>query len=607
MRQRIQLLKQMITVNWRTLITFAIIYRILGVLVFFPIIRFLFLFAIRISPYDYVTINAMADFLMLPSTIGLILLIGILLGAYAALELLALSVIYHYSANNKKLALWPFLTISLERLKTGLKKGHVFGVVLALLIGLLVNISHFSGIASTINIPEYWLDNITTFTWLFVSAIVLFIALLIAMIRHTYSFNALALENKSFSESRPYRQQLTIKQYLTIAFEFIVLNLILNVVLYGAYVIILAIIGAIVSATQTQEVVLGVLLTIFYTVYLLIASFAVLALVPINYAWLSTWFHSHEATNSLTPVSRGSTKTLSFKQPKVKWTAAIIVFLVVALNSVNVYGVITDERGLFDLGPPDIIAHRGASADAPENTIAALEKAAEQNADGIEFDVHLTSDNVPVVIHDRTVGRTTDAPHNLRVQEMTYEEIRALDAGAWFSQEFEGEAIPTLEEAIEVIDPHAEIFLDMKDYRDQSTEVVYEILEEMDVVDNTVFMSFSSSQLRLIKDLNEDIETLHLVSTFFGSIHTITDQPHVDHFGFEGHMTLNNPSYIDSVRARDKRLSVWTINTEEQLRDVTIAGVDGIITDYPVRAREVAYSQPTNPLITQILRDLFDN
>ncbi|MGH7374824.1 MAG: glycerophosphodiester phosphodiesterase family protein, partial [Candidatus Rokuibacteriota bacterium] len=93
---------------------------------------------------------------------------------------------------------------------------------------------------------------------------------------------------------------------------------------------------------------------------------------------------------------------------------------------------------------PLVIAHRGASADAPENTIAAFELAVEQGADGIELDVHLSADEHPVVIHDFTLERTTDGAGP--VSEHTVRELKRLDAGGWRDRRFRGQRVQTLQE-----------------------------------------------------------------------------------------------------------------------------------------------------------------
>src|SRR5690554_7959632 len=96
-----------------------------------------------------------------------------------------------------------------------------------------------------------------------------------------------------------------------------------------------------------------------------------------------------------------------------------------------------------------VLAHRGYSGKAPENTMAAFELAVKSGADGLELDVHITKDGEVVVIHDDTVDRTTDGTG--RVEDYTYEELLKFDAGSWFGEEFKGERLPTLADVCEIV------------------------------------------------------------------------------------------------------------------------------------------------------------
>ena len=103
----------------------------------------------------------------------------------------------------------------------------------------------------------------------------------------------------------------------------------------------------------------------------------------------------------------------------------------------------------IDLSRPAIIAHRGDKTHAPENTMAAFKMAAENGADAIEFDVKLTADGRVIVLHDQTVNRTTNGTG--RISQLPFAAVRELDAGAWFSEKFRGERIPTLDEVFETV------------------------------------------------------------------------------------------------------------------------------------------------------------
>src|SRR5438034_6344625 len=107
-----------------------------------------------------------------------------------------------------------------------------------------------------------------------------------------------------------------------------------------------------------------------------------------------------------------------------------------------------------------IIAHRGASHDAPENTLAAVHLAWQQNADAVEIDVHLSKDGKLVVIHDATTKRTCGVSH--KVRELTLAELKSLDAGKWKGRQWVGETIPTLDEVLDIVPKGRGLVIEMK-------------------------------------------------------------------------------------------------------------------------------------------------
>ncbi len=143
------------------------------------------------------------------------------------------------------------------------------------------------------------------------------------------------------------------------------------------------------------------------------------------------------------------------------------------------------------IAPPAIIAHRGASAHAPENTLAAFQLALEHGADGIELDAKLTSDGQVAVIHDQTVDRTTGV-HGV-VREMTMAQIKALDAGSFFDSAFAGEPIPTLAEVFDVVGSRALINVEITNYtsvRDALPDKIADLVIRHHMENTVLFSSF---------------------------------------------------------------------------------------------------------------------
>ncbi len=147
---------------------------------------------------------------------------------------------------------------------------------------------------------------------------------------------------------------------------------------------------------------------------------------------------------------------------------------------------------LSNLPKPAVIAHRGASAGAPENTLAAFKLALDQGADAIELDTKLSADGHPVVIHDQTVDRTTMSAG--KVSEHTVADLSKMDAGSHFSSAFRGEPIPTLEEVFKAIGQHAIINVELTNYAtpgDNLANTVADLVRQYKLTQRVFFSSFN--------------------------------------------------------------------------------------------------------------------
>ena len=238
---------------------------------------------------------------------------------------------------------------------------------------------------------------------------------------------------------------------------------------------------------------------------------------------------------------------------------------------------------------PLILAHRGASAHAPENTMAAFELALEQGAHGVELDAKLSADGEVVVIHDPSVERTTDGQG--RVSQLDLTALRELDAGSFFSEQFKGEKIPALAEVFETIGKRAIINVELTNYktpRDGLADKVCELVRRFGLQDSVLFSSFLPSNLARTRSLLPDVPRGLLAlggwigwwARSFG-------------FNFGDYQALNpglsdtTPQQIARVHRLKRYVNVWTVNAAEDMRRLIGWGVDGIITDDPKLAMEV--------------------
>lgn len=245
---------------------------------------------------------------------------------------------------------------------------------------------------------------------------------------------------------------------------------------------------------------------------------------------------------------------------------------------------------------PIVIAHRGASGYAPENTIAAFEKAIELKADMVELDVHLSKDGEVVVIHDETLDRTTNMTG--LVKDHNWSELKDADAGNWKGDEFKGEKIPTLDQAIKHINGRVKLIIEIKDGGDfypGLEKKVWEVVQANNAQSWCEVQSFSQDAVELFHALNTGLPLYKLV---VGNIPVLP--LHIDN-GLKGGSALKHKEYtgvnpnkkfakkriVKKLHARGQKIYVWTVNKEDDMKHIIEAGVDGIITNYPDRLIKV--------------------
>lgn len=233
-----------------------------------------------------------------------------------------------------------------------------------------------------------------------------------------------------------------------------------------------------------------------------------------------------------------------------------------------------------------IFAHRGASKLAPENTMPAFLLALSAHADGIETDVQLTRDHVPVLIHDEELKRTTNGTG--MVQDFTYEELMSLDAGSWFSSKYSDATIVTLDEFLRwlsttTMQVNVELKTNVIEYTGIES-IVYESLKRFGVVDRTIISSFNSESIRRMKQVAPDIRTAYLTSKKQKNLAAIAKKMGAE--GLHIRHSLLNQQLVEACRKQGIALRVYTVNRPALMKKCYKFGVDAIFTDVPHMAKE---------------------
>ena len=227
------------------------------------------------------------------------------------------------------------------------------------------------------------------------------------------------------------------------------------------------------------------------------------------------------------------------------------------------------------------IAHRGFSGRYPENTLLAFEKALEAGADGMELDVHLTKDNVLVIIHDEELERTTDGSGLVR--EHTYAQLQKLDASATYCGVYGKNKIPTLEEYFELIQgwdgiTNIELKNSIIDY-DGIEERVLQMVERYSRKKDCVFSSFNHFSIQRLKALDSEASC-----GFLEESRMIAPAEYCMRYGVEcWHPYLHSlpRGIVQELQQAGIQINVWTVNTHEDMEAMLKIGVQGVITNFP--------------------------
>lgn len=236
-------------------------------------------------------------------------------------------------------------------------------------------------------------------------------------------------------------------------------------------------------------------------------------------------------------------------------------------------------KDAMDSGETLVFGHRGAKAYAPMNTIPAYELAFEQGAVGIELDVHRSKDGHPVIVHDFTVDSTSDGEGD--VVQKTLAELKALDAGSWFSDEFAGVQIPTLDEVFESVGDKLLINVEIK-FMEQETDgveqVVADCISRHNMSERVIVSSFNPFTLKNFRAIMPDVMIGFLYMANMGTEALMADVPHAARHPYEN---MIDEAYMQWAREHNYYVNTWTVNDPKRAKELQKLGVNCAITDTP--------------------------
>ncbi len=241
---------------------------------------------------------------------------------------------------------------------------------------------------------------------------------------------------------------------------------------------------------------------------------------------------------------------------------------------------------------PLVLAHRGANKVAPQNTLPAFLKAIQFNADGIETDVHLCKDGEIVICHNYTVDATSNGKGS--IDEMTFAQLRGMDFGSYFSQEYKGVTLPTLAELLTLVKNMKLINIEIKSPQ-KDNDLVKRVVEEVynfGVEKNSIISCFNPECIRQVKEIDDNLKTALLyeddelgneimtfgVAKYCQQLKANAAHPHRNLITHKEVLELHNLGIA---------VNPWTVNLKEDIIRLTNWGCDALITDIPDFCRQV--------------------
>ena len=593
---------RLLWVNWRTMAEFEILYKLLSLTVFVPVFWGIFHAVMKMTGYDYLTIENVLFFLTNPLTIAALSILFVCMAVYSMIDIGAVIFLLDQSYQGKKADLMQTVRYAVRNAARVFHRRNILVAFAVLFLIPFLNIGVASSFVSSIAIPEFILDFIKGNWYLLVLSACAVAVLGLLMLRWLYAFHYFTLEGCSFKEARTKSISLGSKNKTKDLTALLGIQLAVSV-LFLVFVIAGVWIAVCLGGLFAKLRLLGVVSSSVVWVYLAVSLLIVSALgTPISYACISILYYGHKEERQEEMIhapAPGSREKNGWKKVRYAVEGVLIAGSVVCC-SFYLYDVYDHKVSIQIeyIRTMEVTAHRGASVRYPENTMAAFEGAKELGADWIELDIQQSKDGQIFVMHDTNFARTAGVDRN--TWEMDYDEMKQLDVGSFLDSAFEGERVPLLTEVIAFAkknDIRLNIEMKPTGHEHEFEEHVARIIEAERFWDRCVITSQVYDVLENVKLCDDRIRTVYVMSLAYGDINRLSA---ADHFSVEASSVTEK--IVSDVHNAGKEIFAWTVNTEESINRMIDLNVDNIITDDITLAKECIYLSKTSDVVSEYVK-----
>ena len=582
-----------IRVNLVDILIFELLYRIFVFPVFLFALEQGLRLAMEAAGFSYITEENLAGFLIRPATL-LLLLFLILAGlAVTAVEAGALLTAFEGAAYSRRVMPPGMLAGGIRKSADELKKRNKGLFLLIGAGGLFIQVIPLYLLLSRIKPVNFVVEELLSLRGGRWGAGLFLVFLAVWLAARAYMPQYSMIEQKAYGDSRWKSFCLFRKRWRRTLLLFLAGNLGLAAVMAFAYflgefftaaAVMLLVRQPLQLAAQSRASGVVELALIFaYSIFTAVLNLGMLTAV---------YYQNEESAKERQPYFVG-------KGWRDGGRAAALCGVVAAAGAAFLFNLAFNGSRLRDDAflEIQITAHRGSSKSAPENTMAAIEMAVEEMADFAEVDVQESRDGELVLCHDRNLKRV--AGTDRRVEDLTLEELLKLDVGSSFSAAYAGEKIPLLSEVMEYAKGKINLNLELKNIGKETDmpEKAAALIREMEMEEQCVITSTSMEYLKRVKEAAPDIRTGYIIAAAYGNYF---ENEYLDFISIRS--SFVTAAMAERAHEAGKAVHAWTVNTKSEMEEMKMAGVDNIITDYPVEAREICYREEAAEGLLERLR-----
>ncbi len=586
--------------NWRPLLLFEIFYKFLMLAGFTPLLRFLLDLTMRVAGVKYLGNDTLLRYLTNPFTLIILFALLLMVVYITFFDMIAVISALDASYHNKDISFGQMLR---EGFFKSLRVFSCYNWKFTIYILLILPFTGILGYGSYVNsleLPGFISDYARTQWFLALGFIAAAVVMIFFSFRWAFSIHFYTLEDCPYKpavrKSAALMKGNVPRTIVSMVFRYLEI---------GLGIAILAAVSAVATYLLLHFRMIydsdGLLMfrVVVWVIYFALIAVSIIA-VPVAYSLLSALYYGFQKERAA--VHKESYKELirpegEYRRPK-GLPGRVLLFVLAGLAALCFWQFTFGALSHYDVSSvkPAIVSHRGCSAEAPENSIPAFEKAIEAGVQWIELDVHQTKDGVVVVTHDDNLKRIAGV--NKKIYNMTYEELCTYDVGSWFSKEYEGLRVATLEEVLALCKGRVRLQIELKPtgHEENFEQNVIDLVRAYGYQEECVLASMNIACLKTCKTLAPELETLYIMVVAVGDL---TSLDYIDGFSIEE--TFAFAWTINRIHAANKNCYVWTVNSPKKVWKLLENNVDGILTDKPETVMKEMDAYYSNDPVRSIL------